>query len=133
MRKLEKKRSQNLELERRRFNKLDTLKKVKFSYMNNSKYRRFFSLCDKYNLQSANAKSLLNDNLSTILLEEYDKVEGYTPDYLSGPIKFSEIEFILIDIKNINIEQFEIDLQNLGKFHYKIDKDTFILYGYSDN
>lgn len=111
-------------------------KRLKGSCMNNAKWKKLFIAIHDNDIAycsfETKAKICGNENnLFTIPL--FMENEAYTIDGMSGPIKLSDIEYLVITLRSKD-ELFRLErlINELGKYEYLIDNETHTIkvYGY---
>ncbi|MGY3779489.1 DUF6678 family protein [Isobaculum melis] len=109
-----------------------TSKASLISDMNDSKWQRIFDfLADTFLIEYGQVKLLSDSNHYHIALDTMDEHRQYTEDYISGPIKLSEIEYLMIPLpKSCKENEFCEQLDSIGRFKYKIEESNVYIYGY---
>lgn len=112
----------------------------KGSYMSDSKWAKLLqaiwkSECKFFgdNRNPVLAKTLTEEQLWVIRLEDYLGDGKYTADYIAGPIRTKEIEYIIIPFQSKDeLYKTKELIDSLGKYEYDIDEieRTITLFGY---
>lgn len=112
----------------------------KGSYMNDTKWARLLRAIWKSdcnflwdNRNPVLAKTLTEEQLWIIRLEDYLGDGKYTADDIAGPIRTKEIEYIIIPFQSKNeLYKMKELIDSLGKYEYNIDEieRTITLFGY---
>lgn len=79
------------------------------------------------------AKTLTEEQLLVIRLEDSFGDGRYTADYIAGPIRTKEIEYIIIPFHSKdNLYKTKELIDSLGKYEYDVDEveRTITLFGY---
>lgn len=109
----------------------------KGSYMSNAKWAKLLrALAEsdiKYNANEVLAKDLVCDTLWKILPVDYLGDGRYTADYIAGPIRTKNIEYIIIPFDLVNeLSRMKDLIERVGRFEYDIDDTnlTIKIFGY---
>lgn len=90
------------------------------SLLNNTKYRELFQFFNSIGIVRGQVKTLTESRLYWTELAEYEYVPGYTADGCGGPIKFKEIEYVLVDIPHkVSPDVIETGLGALGQISWE--------------
>ena len=110
------------------------------SYMSDTKWAKLLnaiwnSECRMFwdNRNPVLAKTLTAERLWIIRLEDYLGDVRYTADYIAGPIRTKEIEYIIIPFHSLdNLYKTKKLIDSLGKYEYDVDETerTITLFGY---
>ncbi|MBC1864403.1 hypothetical protein HCA36_12410 [Listeria welshimeri] len=102
------------------------------SYMNDSKGQRVFDfLSDIFLIEYGQVKLLSDNKHYQIVLDTMSENRQYTGDYISGPIKLREIEYMMIPLpKSCKEDYFCKQLDSIGRFEYEVKKSDIYIYGY---
>lgn len=118
---------------RRHCRRMERLKAGRSRTMNNSKWRKVFDLIARETGQTTvQAKMLGDEYMYAMELEIYsEEWRGYSSDWIAGPLKLSEIEYIRIDLPpEICVQQLARAIHILGQYEFKIQNHCLTIYGY---
>lgn len=109
----------------------------KGSYMSDTKWAKLLyaiwnSECKIFE-DNVLAKTLTEEQLLVIRLEDSFGDGRYTADYIAGPIRTKEIEYIIIPFHSKdNLYKTKELIDSLGKYEYDVDEAerTITLFGY---
>ncbi len=106
--------------------------------MNNSKWAKIFDvIVSQTGVDTATAKLLGSDRLYAMRLAIYsdtysDTLRGYTKDWIAGPLKLNEIEYMTIALPpETDIHQLEQALQSSGQYAFALTHARLTVYGYT--
>ncbi len=102
--------------------------------MNNSKWAKIFDvIVSQTGVDTATAKLLGSDRLYAMRLAIYsDTLRGYTEDWIAGPLKLNEIEYMTVALPpETDINQLEQALQSSGQYAFALTHARLTVYGYT--
>lgn len=110
------------------------------SYMSDTKWAKLFHAiqnceCNSFwdNRNPVLAKTLTEEYLRVIRLDDCYGDGRYTADDIAGPIRTNEIEYIIIPfLTNDNLYKIKELIDSVGKYEYDVDETerTITLFGY---
>ena len=117
--------------------RINRVKYLKGSYMNNTKWKKLFTTIRKNSIVYCPCEvrvKLLGEDNNLFRISLYLENEEYTRDDISGPpTRLSDIEYLVMTIQSKD-EMFRLEklINELGKYEYQLDDETYTIkiYGY---
>ena len=118
-------------------NRINRVKYLKGSYMNNTKWKKLFTTIRKNSIVYCPCEvrvKLLGEDNNLFRISLYLENEEYTRDDISGPpTRLSDIEYLVMTLQSKD-EMFRLEklINELGKYEYQLDDETYTIkiYGY---
>lgn len=117
--------------------RINRVKYLKGSYMNNTKWKKLFTTIRKNSIVYCPCEvrvKLLGEDNNLFRISLYLENEEYTRDDISGtPTRLSDIEYLVMTLQSKD-EMFRLEklINELGKYEYQLDDETYTIkiYGY---
>ncbi|EFR52888.1 hypothetical protein BFAG_01583 [Bacteroides fragilis 3_1_12] len=117
--------------------RINRVKYLKGSYMNNTKWKKLFTTICKNSIVYCPCEvrvKLLGEDNNLFRISLYLENEEYTRDDISGPpTRLSDIEYLVMTLQSKD-EMFRLEklINELGKYEYQLDDETYTIkiYGY---
>ena len=118
--------------------RINRVKYLKGSYMNNTKWKKLFTTIRKNSIVYCPCEvrvKLLGEDNNLFRISLYLENEEYTRDDISGPpTRLSDIEYLVMTLQSKD-EMFRLEklINELGKYEYQLDDETYTIkiYGYT--
>ncbi len=126
----------------RRHNKrIAAIQSRKAGLMNNSKWAKIFRLIREHaGIDTARAKMLDDERLyamelaiyaDTLAEQDHAHLRGYTSDGIAGPLKLSEIEYMVVALPpETDCRQLAAAIRQSGRYEIEMQADALTVYGW---
>lgn len=121
------------EAQRRHNRRIASIRTGKAWLMNDSKWQKIFNVVfAETGQQFAKAKMLGDERMYDMRLEIYSEdLRGYSDDWIAGPLKLSEIEYIeTILPPDVCAARLTQAIRGRGQYEFEIKDQTLTIYGY---
>lgn len=116
--------------------RINQIKCLKGSYMNNTKWKKLFATIRENSMACFPREvkvKILGENNNLFSMSLFMGNEEYTRDEGGGPTKLSDIEYLVMILQSKD-EMFRLEklINKLGKYEYQLDDETYTIkvYGY---